>query len=198
MHYNLFPSADISATTLPGVSSGQAIQIMDKICRETLPPQFGFGWTELSLQQILAGLKFGFGLKNMVCHIFLAESEATRPAERGRRSKSPEGLSGFEDLNAPKRSVGRSPFKPQTALLHRRGHPWVRNGSGVARQDTGVILSEPGFAYAKEEGETALGLDGQKVFSPKTILRAGIFEGKADRRQQQKRDSPKLLKIRML
>jgi hypothetical protein len=29
-----------------------------------------------------------------------------------------------------------------------------------------VILSEPGFAYAKEEGETALGLDGEKVLSP--------------------------------
>ena len=28
---------------------------MDKICRETLPPQCGFEWTELSLQQILAG-----------------------------------------------------------------------------------------------------------------------------------------------
>src|SRR5271165_31865 len=55
MHYNLYPSADISGTTLPGVSSGQAIQIMDQICRETLPPQFGFEWTELSLQQILAG-----------------------------------------------------------------------------------------------------------------------------------------------
>ena len=39
----------------PGVSSGQAIQMMEQICRETLPPQFGFEWTELSLQQILAG-----------------------------------------------------------------------------------------------------------------------------------------------
>ena len=26
------------------------------------------------------------------------------------------------------------------------GRPWVRNGSGVARQAKGVILSEPGFA----------------------------------------------------
>jgi multidrug efflux pump len=55
MHYNLYPSADISGTTLPGMSSGQAIQIMDRVCRETLPPQFGFEWTELSLQQVLAG-----------------------------------------------------------------------------------------------------------------------------------------------
>src|SRR5258708_24137578 len=55
MHYNLYPSADISGITLPGASSGQAIQIMDRVCRETLPPQFGFEWTELSLQQVLAG-----------------------------------------------------------------------------------------------------------------------------------------------
>jgi hypothetical protein len=32
-----------------------------------------------------------------------------------------------------------------------------------------VILSEPGFAYAKEEGETALGLDGEKVLSPESF-----------------------------
>jgi hypothetical protein len=30
----------------------------------------------------------------------------------------------------------------------------------------GVILNEPRFAKAKEEGQTALGLDGEKVFSP--------------------------------
>jgi hypothetical protein len=30
----------------------------------------------------------------------------------------------------------------------------------------GVVLGEPGFAEAKEEGGTALGLDGEKVFSP--------------------------------
>src|SRR5258707_15794971 len=34
-------------------------------------------------------LKFGFELKNMVCHIFgRKRSEAKRPTERGRRSKS--------------------------------------------------------------------------------------------------------------
>jgi hypothetical protein len=29
-----------------------------------------------------------------------------------------------------------------------------------------VVLGEPGFAWENEEGETALGLDGEKVFSP--------------------------------
>jgi len=71
MHYNLYPSADISGTTLPGVSSGQAIQIMDQICRETLPPQFGFEWTELSLQQILAGNSAVYIFPLCVLFVFL-------------------------------------------------------------------------------------------------------------------------------
>jgi multidrug efflux pump len=55
MHYNIYPSAEISGNTLPGVSSGQAIQVMEQMAKENLPSQFGFEWTELSLQEILAG-----------------------------------------------------------------------------------------------------------------------------------------------
>jgi hydrophobe/amphiphile efflux-1 (HAE1) family protein len=55
MHYNIYPSAEISGSTLPGISSGQAIQVMEQIAKENLPSQFGFEWTELSLQEILAG-----------------------------------------------------------------------------------------------------------------------------------------------
>jgi multidrug efflux pump subunit AcrB len=55
MHYNIYPSAEISGNTLPGVSSGQAIGVMETLARETLPGQFGFEWTELSLQETLAG-----------------------------------------------------------------------------------------------------------------------------------------------
>ena len=55
MHYNIYPSAEISGNTLPGVSSGQAIDVMQRLAQETLPSQFGYEWTELSLQEILAG-----------------------------------------------------------------------------------------------------------------------------------------------
>ncbi len=55
MHYNLYPSADISGNTLPGFSSGQAISTMERLAKENLPSQFGFEWTELTLQEILAG-----------------------------------------------------------------------------------------------------------------------------------------------
>jgi multidrug efflux pump subunit AcrB len=71
MHYNLYPSADINGALLPGVSSGQAIQTMDQICRETLPPQFGFEWTELSLQQILAGNSAVYIFPLCVLFVFL-------------------------------------------------------------------------------------------------------------------------------
>ena len=71
MHHNLYPSADINGATLPGVSSGQAIQMMEQICREPLPPQFGFEWTELSLQQILAGNSAVYIFPLCVVFVFL-------------------------------------------------------------------------------------------------------------------------------
>ena len=55
MHYNIYPSAEINGSTLPGVSSGQAIEVMQTLANQTLPRQFGYEWTELSLQEILAG-----------------------------------------------------------------------------------------------------------------------------------------------
>jgi multidrug efflux pump len=53
--YNMYPSAEINGNTAAGVSSGQAIAIMDSLGKSDLPPGFRFEWTELTLQQILAG-----------------------------------------------------------------------------------------------------------------------------------------------
>ena len=53
-HYNLYPSAELNGATVPGVSSGQAIEIMDGLGSSSLPATMGFAWTELTLQQILA------------------------------------------------------------------------------------------------------------------------------------------------
>ena len=53
--FNMYPSAEINGNTAPGVSSGQAIAIMDSLGKSELPPGFGYEWTELTLQQILAG-----------------------------------------------------------------------------------------------------------------------------------------------
>ncbi|HEY3393233.1 MAG TPA: efflux RND transporter permease subunit [Lacipirellulaceae bacterium] len=53
-HYNLYPSAEINGGTAPGVSSGQAIEIIDGVAATALPDTMGFEWTELTFQQILA------------------------------------------------------------------------------------------------------------------------------------------------
>jgi multidrug efflux pump len=54
-HYNVYPAALIQGDTLPGVSSGQAIEKMERLCRENLPSQFAFEWTQLTYQQVMAG-----------------------------------------------------------------------------------------------------------------------------------------------
>ncbi|MEI6335453.1 MAG: multidrug efflux RND transporter permease subunit [Methylococcaceae bacterium] len=53
--YNMYPAAEINGSTLPGISSGQAIDTMSQLMHTELPPGFDFEWTELSLQQVLAG-----------------------------------------------------------------------------------------------------------------------------------------------
>jgi multidrug efflux pump len=55
LHYNAYPSADINGAGAPGVSSGEAIAIMERLASETLPNGVDFEWTELTYQQILAG-----------------------------------------------------------------------------------------------------------------------------------------------
>lgn len=53
-HYNLYPSAELNGNMAPGVSSGQAIQMMESLAGTALPSTMGFEWTELTYQQILA------------------------------------------------------------------------------------------------------------------------------------------------
>jgi hypothetical protein len=54
------------------------------------------------------------------------------------------------------------------------------NGCGGNQiPQTTVVLGEPGFGLEKEERETALGLDGEKVFSPEYFgfpMRGSIVE----------------------
>ena len=49
--YNLYPAADLQGAGVPGVSSGQAIAIMEQIAAEKLPPGYAFQWTELAYQE---------------------------------------------------------------------------------------------------------------------------------------------------
>jgi multidrug efflux pump len=71
-HYNVYPAALIQGTTLPGVSSGQAIEKMERICRENLPSQFSFEWTQLTYQEVTAGNTAIFIFPLCVLFVFLA------------------------------------------------------------------------------------------------------------------------------
>ena len=53
--YNLFRSAEINGQAAPGVSSGQAIEIMEDLARRTLPEGMRFEWTGLSREQKESG-----------------------------------------------------------------------------------------------------------------------------------------------
>ena len=72
MHYNLYPSADVSGSTLPGVSSGDSIAKMEKAAKDTLGDRFGYEWTELSLQEKLAGNTALYIFPLCVLFVFLA------------------------------------------------------------------------------------------------------------------------------
>jgi multidrug efflux pump len=55
VRYNLYPAAEVQGSTPPGFSTGQTLSAMEKVATETLPLGFGFEWTELALQERLAG-----------------------------------------------------------------------------------------------------------------------------------------------
>ncbi len=70
--FNTASSADLSGNTLPGVSSGQAIKLMEQLAARELPRGFSIEWTDLSLQQILAGNSAVFIFPLCVIFVFLA------------------------------------------------------------------------------------------------------------------------------
>ena len=62
----------------PGVSSGQAIAIMEQLAKEKLPATMGFEWTELTLQEILAGNTAIFIFPLCVLFVFLTLAARAR------------------------------------------------------------------------------------------------------------------------
>jgi hydrophobe/amphiphile efflux-1 (HAE1) family protein len=55
VRYNAYPAADINGGPALGVSSGEAVAVMERLARETLPNGIDFEWTDLTYQQRLAG-----------------------------------------------------------------------------------------------------------------------------------------------
>jgi HAE1 family hydrophobic/amphiphilic exporter-1 len=55
LRYNLFPAAEVNGEAAPGHSSGEALDTMERLAKATLPPGYGYDWTELAYQERLAG-----------------------------------------------------------------------------------------------------------------------------------------------
>ncbi|MNX69665.1 Efflux pump membrane transporter BepE [compost metagenome] len=74
MHYNGYPSADISGSPAPGYSSGQATAAIEKILAETLPPGMTYEWTDLTFQEKQGGntAMFVFPLAVLLAFLILA------------------------------------------------------------------------------------------------------------------------------
>ncbi len=69
--YNLYPAAELDGAAAPGYSAGQAIDIMEKLAAQTLPPGFSYEWTTLAFQQIRAGSTATFAFVLAVVFVFL-------------------------------------------------------------------------------------------------------------------------------
>ncbi|HEY1109888.1 MAG TPA: efflux RND transporter permease subunit, partial [Opitutaceae bacterium] len=69
--YNMFTSADLTGNIQPGISSGQMIEAVERIAERELPPGFAFEWTDLTLQQILAGNTIVYVFPLCVLFVFL-------------------------------------------------------------------------------------------------------------------------------
>jgi HAE1 family hydrophobic/amphiphilic exporter-1 len=73
-HFNLFRSAEITGNAAPGQSSGQALQSMEELAGQTLPPGFTFAWAGQSLEEIKAGSQavLIFALSVILVYLVLA------------------------------------------------------------------------------------------------------------------------------
>jgi multidrug efflux pump subunit AcrB len=72
--YNLFPAAEVQVGLARGFSSGQGIASIEHIVDTGLPSGFGFEWTEIALQEKLAGSTavVAFGLAVVFVFLVLA------------------------------------------------------------------------------------------------------------------------------
>lgn len=65
-HYNLYRSIEVNGGAAPGVSSGVALNTMEQISAQILPPSMGYEWSGSSLEEIESGnqapIIFGLGL----------------------------------------------------------------------------------------------------------------------------------------
>jgi multidrug efflux pump len=77
--YNMYPAAPLNGAAAPGVSSGQAIQLMEQLADKELLKTMAYEWTDLAYLEIQAGntamIIFGFAVV-MVFLVLAAQYES--------------------------------------------------------------------------------------------------------------------------
>ncbi len=74
VRYNLYPASDINGDTTPDFSTGQAIEAMEKLAAEVLPPGYSYEWTGLAYQEKAVGDTALYVFLLSVLFVFLALS----------------------------------------------------------------------------------------------------------------------------
>lgn len=69
--YNLYDAADLQGGTMPGLSTGEAITVVETLAAQVLPEGFSIEWTELALQEKLVGNTAIFVFTLAVVCVFL-------------------------------------------------------------------------------------------------------------------------------
>ena len=72
--FNVYRAAQVIGAAAPGYSSGQAMTALEEVARQTLPPEIGYDWADLSYQERAAsGTGFGiFALSLVLVFLILA------------------------------------------------------------------------------------------------------------------------------
>src|ERR1043166_3740586 len=72
--YNMFRTAEINGANGPGISTGQALEIMDDLAVKELPQGYGYEWTSIAYQEKQAGGTQGpiFGMAMIFVFLVLA------------------------------------------------------------------------------------------------------------------------------
>ena len=74
IRYNLYPTASINGGAAPGVSSGEALKVMESVAAKVLPRSMGFDWTGIAYQEkrISGEAVFVFALAVLLVYLVLA------------------------------------------------------------------------------------------------------------------------------
>jgi len=71
--FNLYRSAEITGVPAPGYSSAQALDALEKVAAEVLPPDMGYAWADMSYQERQApGVATTFSLALLLVFLVLA------------------------------------------------------------------------------------------------------------------------------